>query len=101
MKSSCRNVLYSDSDRLVENRVCGLVECSCRKLAWSRVRLTLVFRKVVDGEVNLIVCAYVYDLAVTAKDKETFDAFYAQLKEEFPVNDTGDIFLVPCVRFRA
>ena len=39
-----------------------------------------VIRKVVDEGVTL---------AVTAKDKETFDAFQAQLKEEFPVNDMG------------
>ena len=39
-----------------------------------------VFRKVVDGEVTLIVCVHVDDLPVTAKDKETFGVFYAQLK---------------------
>ena len=48
-----------------------------------------VFRQVVDGEVTLIVCVHVDGLliAVTTKDKKTFDAFYAKLKEEFPVND--------------
>ena len=50
-----------------------------------------VFRKVVDGEVTLIVCVHFDDLAVVAKEKYTFDAFYAQLKDEFPVNDMGDI----------
>ena len=49
-----------------------------------------VFRKVVGGEITLIVCVHVDDLAVTAKNKETFDALYAQLKEEFPVSDMGD-----------
>ena len=39
-----------------------------------------------DGEVTLIVRVHVDDLAVTAKDEETFDVFYAQLKGEFPVN---------------
>ena len=49
-------------------------------------------RKVVDGEVTLIVGVHVDDLAVTANDKNMFDAFYAQLKEEFPVNDmVGDL----------
>ena len=48
-----------------------------------------MFRKVVDGEVTLIVYVHVDGLAVTVKDKETFNAFYAQLKEEFPVNDMG------------
>ena len=50
-----------------------------------------VFRKVVDEEVTLIACVHVDDLAVTAKDKKTFDGFYAQLKEEFPVSDMGDL----------
>ena len=50
-----------------------------------------VFRTVVDGEVTLIVCVHVDDLAVTAKEKETFDAFYAHLKDEFSVNDMGDL----------
>ena len=50
-----------------------------------------MFRKVVDGEITLTACVYVDELAVTAKDKETFDAFYAQLKEEFSVNDMGDL----------
>ena len=50
-----------------------------------------VFRKVVHGEVTLIVCVHVDDLAVTAEDKETFDVFYAQLKEKFLVNDMGGL----------
>ena len=50
-----------------------------------------VFRQMADGEVALIVCVHVDDLAVTAKDKEMCDAFYAQLKEEFPVSDVGDL----------
>ena len=42
-----------------------------------------VFRKVVNEVVTLIVCVHVDDLliAVTAKDKETIDAFYAQIIE--------------------
>ena len=51
-----------------------------------------VFRKVVDGEITLIVCVHVDDLAVTAKERETFDTFYAQqLKDEFPVNGMDDL----------
>ena len=50
-----------------------------------------MFRKVVDGEVTLIVCVHVDDLVVTTEDKEMFDAFFARLKEEFPVNDMGDL----------
>ena len=48
-----------------------------------------VFLKVADGEVTLNACVHVDDLAVTAKDKETFDGFYAQLKEELSVSDVG------------
>ena len=36
-----------------------------------------VFRKVVDGEVTLVVFVHVADLAVTAKDQDNFYAFYA------------------------
>ena len=50
-----------------------------------------VFRKAVDEEVTLIVCVHVDDLVVTAKDKETFHTYYAQLKEEFPVSAIGDL----------
>ena len=50
-----------------------------------------VFRKVMDGEITLIVCLHVDELAVTAKKKETFDAFYAQLNEKSPVNELGDL----------
>ena len=43
-----------------------------------------MLRGVVDGEVTLIVCVHV-DLVVTARDKEAFNAFYAQLLEGFLV----------------
>ena len=61
-----------------------------------------VFRKMMDGEVTLIVCIHADDLAVTVKKKEMFDAFHAQLKNVFSVNDMmGDPTLVPRVHFRA
>ena len=50
-----------------------------------------VFRKVVDGEASLIVCVHFDDLTVTAKGRGTFYIFYAQLKDEFPVNDMGEL----------
>ena len=50
-----------------------------------------VFRRVVDGEVTLTVCVHFDDLAVAAKGKDTIDAFYAQLKDEFPVSKMGDL----------
>ena len=37
-----------------------------------------------------LVCVHTDDLAVTANDKETFGAFYTQIKKEFSVNDIGD-----------
>ena len=49
------------------------------------------FRKVVDGKVTCIVCAHLDDLVATAKNKETLGTFYAQLKEEFPVNEMGNL----------
>jgi len=48
-----------------------------------------LFFKVVDGEVTLIVCIYLDDLVVAAKEKEVSDALYSQLLEKFPVNDMG------------
>ena len=90
MKSFSCNVLCTDVDRLVDNEVCGLV--LLQKIGMDQSKAdSCVFRKVVDGEVTLIACVHVDDLAVTAKDKETFDAFYAQFKEEFPVSDMGDL----------
>ena len=53
---------------------------------------TCVFRKMVDGEVTLICFVHIDDLAVTAKDKEAFDVFYAQLKKEFPANNMCDLY---------
>lgn len=35
----------------------------------------------------------VYDLALAAKDKETFDAFFVQLEDEFPVKNKGNRYL--------
>ena len=50
-----------------------------------------MFRKVVDGEVTLIVCVHVDDLVVAAKGKKTFDAFYTQQPQEVPMNDMGGL----------
>ena len=56
MKSSCCNVLCTDSDRLVDNGICGLVECSCRIGMERSNDDPCVFRKVV---INLIVFVHV------------------------------------------
>ena len=92
-ESSCCNVLCTDSYRLVDIGVCGLLSRVLLQKSGMGQRKAdpCVLCKVVDEEVTLIVCVHVDDLAVTAKDKARFDAFYAQLKEEFPVNDKGDL----------
>ena len=59
---------------------------------------TCVFRKVLEREVTLIVCVHVDDLVVTAKDKETFDAFFAQLKKEFELHGRSILVSWVCVR---
>ena len=71
MNSFCYNVLCTDFDRMVDNGVCGLEECSLQKTGIEQSKADpCVFRKVVDGEVTLIVSVHVDDLAVTAKDKD-------------------------------
>ena len=50
-----------------------------------------MFYNTVNKEITLIARVYVDDQVGIAKDKETFDAFCAQLNEEFPVNDTSDL----------
>ena len=45
-----------------------------------------------DGAIALIVCVHVDDLAITAKDKRTFNFFNTQLHERFPVNDMSDLY---------
>ena len=81
-----------DTDKLVDNRVCGFSRVLLHKTGMDKSKTyPCVFRKVVDEEITLIVCVHVDDLAVTASDKETFDAFNAQLKKEFPVNGMGDL----------
>ena len=42
-----------------------------------------VFRKVVDEEVTLIVCAHVDDLAVTGKGQRAVRCFMCAMKEGF------------------
>ena len=44
-----------------------------------------VFRKMVNGEVCLIVCVHVDNIAVAMKGKETFDGFNMKLREDLPV----------------
>ena len=48
------------------------------------------FSEVVHGAVTHCMCSCVDGLAATAKDKETFDALYAQFKESFPINDRSN-----------
>ena len=75
-------MLCIDSDRLVVNEWrLRLRKVLLQKPGMEQSKADLfVFRKVVDGEVTHIVCVQV-NLAVTAKNKQTFDAFYAHLKD--------------------
>ena len=60
-----------------------------------------VFHKVVDRDVIYPhVYVHVDNLAATAKDRDTFDGFYAQLKEEVPVNGMDDLPCYPRCTFQ-
>ena len=92
MKSSCCNVLCTDSDRLVDNGALRLSIVLLQKTGMDQSKADpCMFHKVVGGEVTLNVCVHVDDIAVTSKENDTFDAFYAQLKDKFPVNDMGEL----------
>ena len=49
-----------------------------------------VFRKVVDGEAEMVVVVHVDDILAHAKDKETMDRFAAELGLKFKLKDMGD-----------
>ena len=92
MKSSCCNVLCTDSDRLVDIGVLRLSRVLLQKTGMGQSKADpCMFHKVMNGGVTLNVCVHVDDIAVTAKEKDTFDAFHAQLKDKFPVNDIGEL----------
>ena len=49
-----------------------------------------VFRKVVDGEAEMVVVVHVDDILAHVKDQATMDRFAAELVQKFKLNDMGD-----------
>ena len=49
-----------------------------------------VFRKVVDGETEMMVVVHVDDILANAKDQATMDRFAAELGQKFKLKDMGD-----------
>ena len=49
-----------------------------------------VFRKVVDGEAEMVVVVHVDDVLAQAKDRATMARFAAELGQEFKLKDMGD-----------
>ena len=50
-----------------------------------------VFRKVVDGEAEIVVVVHVDDILAHAKDQATMDRFAAELRQKFKMKDIGDV----------
>ena len=49
-----------------------------------------MFRKVVDGEAEMVVVVHVDDILTHAKDQATMDRFAAELGQKFKLKDMGD-----------
>ena len=49
-----------------------------------------MFRKVVDGEAEMVVVVHVDDVLAHAKDQATMDTFAAELGQKFKLEDMGD-----------
>ena len=49
-----------------------------------------VFRKVVDGEAEMVVVVHVDDILAHAKDQATMGRFVAELRQKFKMKDMGD-----------
>ena len=49
-----------------------------------------VFRKVVDGEAEMVVVVHVDDILAHAKDQATMDRFAAELGQKIKLKDMGD-----------
>ena len=49
-----------------------------------------VFRKVVDGEVEMVVVVHVDDILAHAKDQATMEKFAAELRQKFKLKDMSD-----------
>ena len=56
-----------------------------------------VFRKVVDGEAEMVVVVHVDDILAHAKDQATMDRFAAELGQKFKLKDMGDaVYYMDC-----
>ena len=55
-----------------------------------------VFRKVVDGEAEMVVVVHVDDILAHAKDQATMDRFAAELGQKFKLKDMGDAGYYMC-----
>ena len=51
---------------------------------------TCVFRKVVDGEAEMVVVVHVDDILAHAKDRATMDRFATELEHKFKLKDMGN-----------
>ena len=49
-----------------------------------------MFRKVVDGEAEMVVVVHVDDILAHVKDQATMDRFAAELGQKFKLKDMGD-----------
>ena len=49
-----------------------------------------VFRKVVEGEAEMVVVVHVDDIFAYAKDQATMDRFATELEQKFKLKDMGD-----------
>ena len=49
-----------------------------------------MFRKVVDGEAEMVVVVHVDDILAHAKDQATMDKFMAEPEQKFKLKDMGD-----------
>ena len=56
-----------------------------------------MFRKMVNGEVSLIVCVHVDDIAIATKGKYAFDGFNMKLTEDYTGNLNRQYIVVPRV----
>ena len=64
---------------------------------WRRLKSSSVFRKVVDGETEMVVVVHVDDILVHAKDQATMDRFAAELEQKFKLKDMGDtVYYMGC-----
>ena len=75
------------AERCWNNRFCDDMTAIGFEQAKANPR---VFRKVVDGETEMVVVMHVDDILAHAKDQATMDRFAAELGQKFKLKDMGD-----------